>query len=193
VIPLLVHRIWIGQTIPDEYEEMWTGWIKAHPGWRFHTWRERDLGWLTNKSLFDQMLEPTGKADVARYEILCVQGGVYTDCDVECLRPLDDLLDGVACFAGYEDDEWICNALMGGIKGHPALQRLVDELPGYAAAHEGDGPQIRTGPKFLTDMWKAFPGVTLFPPQTFYPYRWNEADPGPPYPDSYTVHRWAGA
>ena len=40
------------------------------------------------------------RADVLRYEILRRHGGVYVDVDVECLRPLDDLLTGVRGLRG---------------------------------------------------------------------------------------------
>lgn len=68
-----------------------------NPGLRYHYYTDEDLrnevaahepGLLLG---FDQMAG-VEKADMGRYFLLYVHGGVYLDTDVECLRPLDDLL-----------------------------------------------------------------------------------------------------
>jgi len=161
-----------------------------HPGWEARTWNEGSLDWLANAELFALAPEPQAKADIARYEVLATFGGFYLDCDVEPLRPLDELTE-LACFAVWEDERFLCNAVMGSEPNHPAMEALVGRLPASISAHVGEPPQIRTGPVLLTETWAGRDDVTRLERETFYPYGWDEPDPGPPYP-GFGVHRWAG-
>jgi len=191
MIPKLLHRIWVGdRPIPPRYEAFWDGWAELHPDWEMRTWTEDSLGWLTNAGCFALAPEPQGKADIARYELLARFGGIYLDCDVEPLRALDELT-GLFAFAAWEDERFLCNAVMGSEPGHAAVLALVGRLPASAAAHVGEPPQVRTGPVFLTETWAGRDDVTRLERETFYPYAWDAPDPGPPYP-GFGVHRWAG-
>jgi len=194
MIPRVFHRIWLGPPMPEAYERHWGHFAELHPGWEFRTWVDADLDWLANRDLFDQQPEMTAKADVARYEVLLKHGGVYVDCDTEPLRPFDDLLAHRA-FAGYEDQRSIANGVIGAEPDHSAVRLLVEELPGFVAKHHRDAPQQRTGPSFLTAMWKERDDVTLLPPVVFYPVHWRDkAKLGGPYPDkSYAVSHWGGS
>ena len=86
--------------------------IKAHGGEEF----------LTNQQLYDdaevyvsERYAGQLRSDLARYDILWRYGGVYVDCDLEALRPIDDLLD-VPGFAGWETDGvWVNNAMASAI------------------------------------------------------------------------------
>ena len=44
--------------------------------------------------ILERLRAPVERADILRLEILYRYGGVYVDGDLECLRPLDDVLDG---------------------------------------------------------------------------------------------------
>jgi len=97
-IPHLVHQVWLGpRPVPDHFLP-WMGTIERFaPGWEYRLWREAEVQELIDGSLLPDLLmddsQPVGlRADVARYEILRRQGGVYFDCDFELLRPLDHLL-----------------------------------------------------------------------------------------------------
>jgi len=57
------------------------------------------------KKAFDSLAVPAGKADLWRYLIMYENGGVYTDFDSQCLKPLyhsiDPLDDIVTCRIGW--------------------------------------------------------------------------------------------
>jgi len=200
VIPHTLHRIWLtgSPPMPEAYECYWEGWQRLHPSWSFETWLSAP-GDLRNRAEFYGTTSLASRSDILRYEVLLRYGGVYIDCDVECLRPIDELLEDVRAFAGYEDTTWIGTAVLGAEPGHPAFERLVKALPASVKAHPNAEPTRQTGPQFVTETWKQATlggdadGLTLFSPPTFYPYLgWKERDPGSPYP-GYAVHRWAGS
>jgi mannosyltransferase OCH1-like enzyme len=186
--------------MPDHLAAYGRTWEQHHPGWEHRLWTEANIPVLANQRVFDDAIriapDNVGqlRADIARYEILLADGGVYVDCDMECLRPLDDLLDGVECFAGWElEHRWVNNAILGAVPGHPFIADLVDGLAANVRRRRGARPNILTGPQYLTPIRHRHAGaVTVFPQVTFYPYGFRELDrQGEEFPDSWAVHHWA--
>jgi mannosyltransferase OCH1-like enzyme len=129
------------------------------------------------------------RADLVRYEVLRRHGGVYVDTDVECLRPIDDLLDGVVAFAAYEVPGRLCNAVLGAVPAHPAFARAVD----LAATTVGRGTYPdATATSFLTYILEAHEDVTLFGAERFYPVLWDgSANAAPADDPPHAFHHWA--
>src|SRR5204863_264320 len=86
------------------------------------------------------------RADILRLELLWRYGGVYIDTDFECLKPIDELLEGVEFFtgllkrAGPSKPARVNNAIFGAGPGHPLLDRALDEL----RVHESGAPGAST-------------------------------------------------
>jgi mannosyltransferase OCH1-like enzyme len=95
-------------------------------------WFDADLaaskaGWVTRTRWYERAIveRPLAAKDMARLAILDAYGGVYSDWDVEWLRPISDTgewprTDGRA-LVGYEDDRWLCNAVIAAPAGHDAI------------------------------------------------------------------------
>lgn len=185
--------------MPAAFAEFAAGWQRLHPDWDYRLWGDGDLPPLRNRDLYDRAaelcpgLEGQLRSDIVRYELLYQFGGVWIDTDFECLKPIDDLLDGVDCFAARVTHEWLNNAIMGADPGHPFIGRLIDGLPASIAAHPGKAPRVVSGPQYLTKMWRRHgDGVTVFATETFYPYLWNDLGHAKaPCPDAYGRHHWA--
>lgn len=199
MIPQVIHRIWVGPPMPDHLAAYGDTWRAHHPGWEHRLWTEANMPELRNQRLYDQADRITPghegqlRADIARYEILERFGGVYVDCDMECLRPLDRLLDGVDCFAGWEkQNRWVNNAILGAVPGHPFIAALVAGVERNVRRRWGARPNILTGPQYLTPVYRRHAAeVTVFPQGRFYPYSFLELDrQGETFPDAYTVHHW---
>lgn len=186
-IPRILHSIWIGdRPLSEEHVRLTDTWRELHPEWEYRLWTERDVPAVPAADLARNIAE---RADVLRYEILRRHGGVYIDVDVECLRPLDELLDGVQAFAGYEVPGRLCNAVMGGVAHHPALNRLCDVVP--QTVGRGHYPEA-TATVLLTRVFEPMVDVTLFSPQRFYPYLWDQSPADAEITDAtYAVHHWA--
>jgi mannosyltransferase OCH1-like enzyme len=169
-------------------------WSRHHPDWQMRLWREADLGWLRNQTLFERATSYEQKADIARYEIIGRYGGVYLDTDMECLRPIDGLLVGLGFFSGRESAQAIAIGIMGATPGHPLLRELVASLPPSCLTQRRINYQ--TGPWLLTRVverhrWEERSGVRIFPPAFFYPYHWSEPErQDEPFPMAFAVHHW---
>lgn len=179
-------------------------WAEHHPGWEIRQWGEEDLPPLRNQGLYDRAAELVPEpnigqflADVARYELLWRFGGVYVDADFECLRSIEGLLEGVECFAVWEEqDLWAANGLMGAVPGHPFLDLLIRVLPAHVESRRGQRPNRSSGPQYLTKMLRAHgDGVAVLPERLFFPYSYRDiGDPEkttPPWPERFhAVHHW---
>lgn len=201
MIPRILHQFWVGSPLPAAYREFAEGWRRLHPGWAYRLWTDAHLPVLRNRELYDAAgrlcpgFAGQLRADVLRYELLYLFGGVWVDTDFEPRMPLDKLLEGVSCFAAWErQDNVVNNAIMGAVPGHPFLARLVEALPASVLAGKGKRrPSKVSGPHFLTAQYRAHPeGVTVFGQELFYPYRCDQLHrAGEDFPKAYAVHHWA--
>lgn len=199
MIPNTIHRIWLGGPMPNHLERYGQTWVEHHPDWSHVLWTEDNLPPLRNQRLFDQAetIAPNNvgqlRSDIVRYEILYTFGGVYTDCDLECLRPIDGLLRGVDCFAGWERQaQWVGNTILGSVPDHPFFADLIVGLPANVRRRAGSRPNKLSGPQYLTRVYRRHAkSVTVFNENIFYPYGWDELDrQGEEFPGSYTAHHW---
>ncbi len=180
MIPHVFHHVWLGSDLPDEAERLRGTWRDQHPTWEFRLWTMDELDWLENQALFDRAPSYPQKADIARYEIIRRFGGIYLDTDLECLRPIDDLLtDDLTFFAGREADSSVNIAILGATPGHPLLDQVIATLPISCLLNRRRGVNMQTGPRLMTEVidrlgWASQPGVRIFPPAFFYPYDWSE-------------------
>ena len=205
MIPRLLHRIWIGGPEPVWLQGFADSWVEHHPDWTLARWDDeavRSEFPLDNQDLWDTSFPDPGhvgqfRADVLRYELLWRYGGLYVDADFECLRPIDPLIEGLDCFATWEEqDMWMANGLMGASPAHPSIRRLIDALP--ASIRAGQRPAQISGPRFLTRQWRNDPAVTILPQRHFYPYSHRDVAVHPiderfDDPDLYAVHVWRNA
>src|SRR5205823_736037 len=96
------------------------------------------------------------QSDVMRLEILYRYGGVYVDCDSEPLRPLDDLLEDIECFAAWSPNRGdagqrpVANGTIGCEPRHPFIAEAIRALPASVRAFAGNHIAHVTGPWHLT-------------------------------------------
>ncbi len=186
-IPRVLHRVWLGGAdLPDEHRAYGESWRRHHPEWDLKLWTDADA---PSPPGVERARNVAERADLVRLEILRRHGGVYVDTDVECLRPIDELLEGVTAFAAYEIPGRLCNAVMGAVPHHRGFERAVE----LAERTVGTGVYpFATATLFLTRVLEPLEDVTLFGPERFYPYLWDEPRPdGVRFPDAYAVHHWA--
>ncbi len=175
-IPKLLHQVWLGPR-PRPAEWMHT-WRDLNPSYDHRIWNEAELAALgiVNRHVYDRYLSEgvyDGAADVARVEILNRLGGMYVDADSVAVRPIDDALLEAGFFAvrepasGMGEPGLVGNACMGGVAGHPVLERYVRVLSEVV----GVRPMWRlTGPGALTEVLERSTeeDIRVLPAWTFY-------------------------
>lgn len=200
----MFHRVWLGGQEPEWLRRLARTWTDNHPEWELRQWTDEnvhELFPLTNQAVYDAAtaIAPRNvgqlRSDVLRYEILARFGGVWIDADLECLEPIDDLLEGAECFAAWEEqDRWIGNTFLGSVPGHPFMERLVAAIPGSVEANRGRRPNRMTGPHLVTRLWRGDPsGLTILDQSLIFPYSWRDiADHGlgEEHPGAYCCHHW---
>ncbi len=206
MIPQLLHRIWFGDDMPEEFVRYGRQWRDLHDAWLYTEWPTgHALPPLPEVYHRADEIAPKDalrfRADVLRLAILWEYGGVYVDTDVEPIRPLDDLLAGVECFASYsphrskDGQRLLTNCVMGSVPKHPFIGACIAGLE-EAVAIYGDRPLAQmVGPWHLSRVHKANPdlGLTVFHERTFSPQNNRERDAGlePDLSESYAWHKWA--
>lgn len=167
MIPKIFHRIWLGgKPMPAYFTHWGDSWRKKHPAWKMKLWTEREIYGLTNADLLAKCPNTFMQSDIARYEILYREGGVYLDTDIECRKSIDMLIAGMDFFASWQKKNVVSNAILGCIKGHKLLQKLAWDCRKEFNADNLDS----MGPSYFTPKVLAEPSVKIFDREAFMPY-----------------------
>lgn len=203
MIPKIIHRVWLGPArMPDDYVAYGESWKRLHPGWDVRTWTEADLPRLQNADIYDLVPSWSSKSDVVRFELMTQFGGIYADCDVEPLKPLDPLAERFDGFVGWEiEGHALGTAVIGCAQGHPYFQAVVDQLPSAVRDFPLDRPALTTGPGHLTRVYfrerarlALAPRFAVLPAACFFPYLWHEGHRRhETFPHAYAAHHWGGS
>lgn len=210
-IPLIIHQIWLDNPFPEEYKPLQQTVINQHPNWHYKLWTNEDLEHfkLENQDAFDRATNPGERADIWRYEILYRYGGLYLDCDFQCLKPFTIFHHMCDFYAGtdyYTREPLIYNGLIGTTPGNPILRKCIDTLKAKSEDYEGlklfFDIHKRTGPAHLTVNFfreiNNYEGRAVIFPATFF-YAWpsldrdnNEYDHIISYarPETHAIHHW---
>lgn len=182
MIPKILHQIWVGpEPFPKEFGAYQQSWRRHHPQWTFHFWTEETLpSNLLRNEAYDQSRIPAERSDMIRIELLWEYGGVYVDTDMECMRPIDPLLDEVEAFAVYLKPGRVTNTVLGSKPGHPLFARARREMRPQTIGARFD--KAASGPYFLDALFKRHHNVAIFPPELFFPASLEERE------RAYAVH-----
>ena len=216
-IPKIIHQIWLGSKLPQQYYTWQQSWIKHHPDWQYILWTDAEiekLG-LVNKPLYEACKSYGAKSDIARYEILYRYGGLYVDCDFECLQSCDIFHHGCDFYASCDNAEngnimRITNGLIGVQPGHPIMKLCIEKIKQRPVAPIIGAEQViaATGPGLLTKCFfessSEWDGpCVIFPATYFVPLPWHarfieatsshERIKGWIKPESYAIHFWHGS
>jgi hypothetical protein len=156
--------------------------------------------WLKNYEHFAREPKMTGKANIARYEILLKYGGIYLDCDFAVHRSMTSVFDAINIYGfvtARQSRTVYNNAFMGANAGHAVSELLVEGIPHTSDRFRSFGTVARTGPHYLTEILASHlrEGGRFgeFPQHAVYPWSSSEApllEPDIP-PSVIVSHEWA--
>jgi inositol phosphorylceramide mannosyltransferase catalytic subunit len=174
-IPKILHKIWLGSELPEQYDGMIEALRKLHPHWEYRLWTDRNIDFpLRNQCQFDRCTNMGQKSDILRYEILDRFGGIYLDMDFMAVRPMDPLC-GIEFFAGvtYDKEPQLANGLIGCAPSHPLIKKIASFEHGFKSS-DGLDVMKSTGPDYFTKMFFSSSslhcGAVAFPNTFFYPF-----------------------
>ncbi len=137
-IAKIIHQIWVGsKPVPEALIKLAKTWRDFHPDWEYKLWTNDMVVEIISKfslehqKLYFSLEDPRFKADLLRYYILYLYGGLYVDGDFKCLASFSELhhcYDFYVGISSHTAREIINNALIGSAKGHPLLKNIIDGI-----------------------------------------------------------------
>jgi FkbM family methyltransferase len=196
LIPRVIHRIWLGASMPQRYRRYGEHWAELNPDWEVRDWTADSLPRLRNQALFDLVDLPAQKCDIARLELVHRLGGLYVDCDFEPLRPVGDLFANHHLALAEQVPGGLVNSLFAATTANEFLDEAIRRLPRWFSRNLAAPVPVQTGPDYFTDLAlrlrvREDPGCRIFPAEYFFPYPWYARSAPVDYGDAYAVHHWA--
>ena len=133
MIPKIIHYCWFGRgELPEKAKKCIESWKKYCPDYEFIQWNEDNynLGNIFQipflKKAYDDR-KWSFVTDYIRLDVVCKNGGIYFDTDVELIKPIDKLLKYKAYF-GFETNDTVNTGLgFGAEKGCGLLEAMMEE------------------------------------------------------------------
>ena len=197
-IPKILHFIWLGENqFPYQYYLFLNSWLQNYPDYIFCFWNEDNLIQLFNQEIFNNSLTYAQKSDIARYEILYHYGGIYVDSDFYNIKNIENLLNDINLFSGYESDDFIAIGLMGFEKNNSFLKKLILNIELNYHLYNSKNIPNQTGPVYFTNFYtnfiSDFNNYKFFEPPLFYNYSFQNKINNQPIifnDNNYCYHSW---
>lgn len=206
MIPRILHHVWLGpKPIPDWQQQCIELMRRTNPTWEHRLWRDDDVEPLLTGRLREIYQDAERRvpesswwqfrSNIVRMLIVHRYGGVYADCDMQGMKPLDRLLNVEAFTSPQAPGEGISNSIIGSAPSGRFLTAVVDNLADEADQFAGKPSWFQTGNRAIDRIWRRHPeGLKLYPSRWFYPYwRKNMGDGSRWFGDAFTVHHWSHA
>ena len=149
MIPRNIFQTWETKTLSDEFKTLPQSWIDNNPTYK-HILFDKDDRYNFIKENFDasvlnaycKIIPGAYKADLWRYCVLYIHGGVYADIDTICKCPVDDFLNESIKFItvvditnqeGYN----LFNSFIATIPKHPIMLDCINRIV-YNVEHKKD-------------------------------------------------------
>jgi inositol phosphorylceramide mannosyltransferase catalytic subunit len=173
MIPKIIHQTWKSSNLPENFRAYQKTWILHHPDWEYCFYDDAACRAVVQKyfpellALYDDCASAVQRADIFRYLVVAVSGGIYADIDMECYKNVEPLLAGKECVFGVETQlsprqarllnhrhsERIANCIFAAKSNHPIFGKVIEEVVGRLKGdYHHRGIIETTGPGMLTDV-----------------------------------------
>lgn len=133
MIPKKIHYCWFGRgEKPKLAQKCIASWKKFCPDYEIIEWNEENYD--MNENAYVRYCYENKKwaflSDYVRLAVVCREGGIYFDTDVEVIAPVDGLLAHEAFYA-FENSSYVATGLGFGAEAHHVtIEKMLEE---YAA------------------------------------------------------------
>lgn len=139
-IPPIIHQIWIQgySSIPPELKIEHANCKKINNNFEHILWTDGKIKELLKNnfsenvlSLYNSFTVMAQKADLARYAILYVYGGIYLDMDIVCRKNLEAFLTKSVFFTPYIFSKILkryMNNTIGTVPKHPLFMMCIQNI-----------------------------------------------------------------
>ena len=182
-----IHQVWLGGEVPEHLKRFMRSVREKHPDWEYRLWRDDDLAELgIDRDWGKNFPHPAQFSEAVRLKVVLDHGGIYLDCDVEALRPMDPFLRYPAFAAMAKDpdpEDRVCDAVFGAVRWHPWIKWQWDRIEDWRDYRHPWGVWLMSAaPRSM---------VELIPVHLVYPFDWDAPEASRrPHPDSVLVHHW---
>ncbi len=173
-IPRKIFMTW--ETLPPpEMEQKMMSWVAANPSYDFYFYDAADRAAFLKThfepavfAAYDELVPKAYKADLWRYCVLLVEGGVYVDSKCEALLPLDEIIrDCDECCVPHDTDKFIAIAWLAFRGGHDILVNVISYIVQMVKQYDKSRhPLALTGPAAFSAFFNVHFGIAKRMPAT---------------------------
>lgn len=167
-VPRIIHQTWVSSVLPERCRRYQASVQKHHPSWKYVFWSDTDIEKYMQHShpslygFWKSLTQTICRIDFVRCLWMYDFGGAYFDIDVECLKPLDSLIDStpnnvetllareqIECaLANNNNATWsVGNAVMVSTRGARLWPLVIDRIMSKGTVC--NNPLVHTGPSML--------------------------------------------
>ena len=137
MIPKVIYQTWENNKPPFKMSLAMESWKQKNPTWKYKLFTSQDrINFLRDNfgpevlEAYHSLVPGAFKADLFRYCLLYVKGGVYTDVDMICETSLDTWIDGELVVVRDDPmaEKWLANGFIASIPNRPELKHAIDSI-----------------------------------------------------------------
>lgn len=182
VIPKILHQSWKTAELPSAADRWHRSWLTLNPDFEHRFYNDDEcLDFVRRNAaqfldVYQGLTTAIQRADLFRYLVVYVAGGVWADIDMECLRPISPLLKSSRMILsvetkitrtrqgelGYRGRVQLANCIFAAEPRHWFLWRLLDSIRRYEPTEfpTDEDVESSTGPRILTRCFYELPSVS---------------------------------
>ena len=141
LIPPNIFQTWESNSVPEGMYNAINSWVKKNPEFNYYLYDSSDrikfvedfncdeFSFSNNDLLkaFNDLNHNAAKADIWRYLILYVKGGIYTDIDTKCIIPLKKYIGKNNSFVnGLNNRNQLFQTFILSAPKHPFIKELIE-------------------------------------------------------------------
>ena len=164
-IPKKIFMTWDSHELSDDMHNNIQLWIEKNPDWELYLYDEKQVLELIESNFdknvadaYNNISPKAYKADLFRYCVLFIYGGVYSDVKIVPLQPISNILSKNIGFLSVKDrslkgsefDGYISQAFLCSKSKHPFFKRAIEMIVENSKNnYYGNDPLSPTGPNLL--------------------------------------------